>query len=126
MAAECSTAGVLLSGLRARCPRCGQGALFKGLLTVTDRCPDCGLAFSGHDAGDGPAVFGIFILGFGVGGLALVVEYLYAPPLWLHAIIWLPLIAVLSVAVLRPLKGVTIALQYRYRSVEERERPGAT
>lgn len=126
MAAERSTAAVLLSGLRARCPRCGRGALFKGLLTVTDRCPECGLAFSAHDAGDGPAVFVIFILGFGICGLALVVEYLFTPPLWLHAIIWLPLIAVLSVALLRPLKGATIALQYRYRSVEEGERPGAT
>lgn len=100
--------------------------MFKGLLTVTDRCPECGLAFSAHDAGDGPAVFVIFILGFGICGLALVVEYLFTPPLWLHAIIWLPLIAVLSVALLRPLKGATIALQYRYRSVEEGERPGAT
>ncbi len=100
--------------------------MFEGLLTVTDRCPDCGLEFSGHDAGDGPAVFGIFILGFGIGGLALVVEYLFAPPLWLHAVVWMPVILVMSVVLLRPLKGLTVALQYRFRSVEERERPGAT
>lgn len=100
--------------------------MFKGLLTVTDRCPECGLVFSGHDAGDGPAVFGIFILGFGIGGLALVIEYLFEPPLWLHAVVWMPLIVVMSVVLLRPLKGLTVALQYRFRSVEERERPGAT
>lgn len=120
------TLTVLAHGMRGRCPRCGQGRLFVGLLTVAAECPVCHLNLEGHDAGDGPAVFGIFILGFLIVGLAIVVEYLYAPPLWLHALIWGPLTLILSIALLRPLKGMTIAAQYRFRAVDEPERPGAT
>jgi uncharacterized protein (DUF983 family) len=121
-----STAAMLLSGTRGRCPRCGQGRLFNGFLTIADRCSVCGLGLGGHDAGDGPAVFAIFILGFGICGLAAVVEYLFTPPLWLHAALWLPLTLLGTVALLRPLKGLTVALQYRFRAVDEPERPGAT
>jgi uncharacterized protein (DUF983 family) len=117
---------ILASGFGGRCPRCGQGGLFDGFLTVTERCPVCGLAFSGHDAGDGPAVFGIFILGFVIVGLAIAVEFWLAPPLWLHAVLWLPLTALGALALLRPLKGLTIACQYRFRAVDEPERPGGT
>jgi uncharacterized protein (DUF983 family) len=116
----------LAFGLRGRCPRCGRGRLFEGLLTITPRCSVCGLGFAGHDAGDGPAVFGIFILGFGIAGLAAVVEYLYAPSLWVHVLLWTPIILGGGLLLLRPLKGLTIAIQYRYRSVEDPERPGAT
>lgn len=120
------TSTILAAGLRGRCPRCSRGRLFSGFLEITDRCPVCGLGFSGHDAGDGPAVAAIFILGFGVTGLAGLVEYLYAPPMWLHALLWLPLIAIGAVALLKPLKGLTVALQYRYRAVDEPERLGGT
>ncbi|HYN38235.1 MAG TPA: DUF983 domain-containing protein, partial [Rhodospirillales bacterium] len=63
---------------------------------------------------------------FGVVGLAGLVEYLYAPPLWLHVVIWTPVIAGLGLLLLRPLKGLTVAIQYRYRSTDEAERPGGT
>ncbi len=117
---------LLWSGLRGRCPRCGSGALFESYLKVAPACTVCGLGLAGHDSGDGPAVFGIFILGFVVTGLAIWVEYALAPPLWLHAVIWTVVTVGGAVALLRPLKGMLIALQYRYRSVEEAERPGAT
>ena len=121
-----STARVLLNGLNGRCPRCGRGALFDGFLTVTRRCDVCGLEFSGHDAGDAPAVAGIFILGFGIVGLAGLVEVMLAPPLWLHAIVWIPATVVGSVLLLRPLKGLTIATQFRFRAVDEPEQLGGT
>ena len=111
-------------GLRGRCPRCGKGALFRGSLTIVDQCTVCGLSFAGHDTGDGPAVFGIFILGFGVVGVAGFVEYLFEPPLWLHALLWTPLIVGGGWLLLRPLKGFTVAIQYCVRSVDEPERPG--
>jgi len=120
------TAAILLSGMAGRCPRCGEGPLFDGYLTVSPNCTVCGLGFSGHDAGDGPAVFAIFILGFAVVGLAIVFEWLVGPPLWVHALIWTVVTLGGTLALLRPLKGLTIAAQYRYRSVEEPERPGAT
>lgn len=125
-AAEGSLSRILGFGLRGRCPRCGRGALFDGFLTLRDSCPVCGLGLTGHDAGDGPAVFGIFILSFGVVGLAGLVEYLYSPPLWLHVVIWTPVITGLGLLLLRPLKGLTVAIQYRFRATDEAERPGGT
>ena len=68
------------AALRCRCPRCGEGALFTGLLTVRARCLACGLDLSGEDAGDGPAVFVIFFLGLIVVGFAAIVEIKFAPP----------------------------------------------
>jgi len=56
----------LAAALGCKCPRCGRGALFKGFLTVADRCTACDLDLSEVDSGDGPAVFLIFILGFTV------------------------------------------------------------
>ena len=77
---------------RCRCPRCGKGKLFDGFLTLAPRCEACGLDYSFVDAGDGPAVFVMFIAGFIVVGSALVVEVMYEPPYWVHAVLWLPLI----------------------------------
>lgn len=111
-------------GLLGRCPRCGQGKLLKGLLDIADGCDVCGLKFFGHDAGDGPAVASIFILGFGVVGLAIWVEFTFFPPLWFHAVAWTPVIIGGAIALLRPLKGLTVALQFRYRAVDEEEKLG--
>ena len=77
----------LKRGFRGRCPRCGQGKLFDGFLALRPRCSACGLDYSFADAGDGPAVFVMFIAGFIVVGMALVTEIKYAPPLWVHALL---------------------------------------
>jgi uncharacterized protein (DUF983 family) len=106
---------LLTLALLCRCPRCGRGRLFKGLLTVADRCAVCGLDLSAQDAGDGPAVFVILILGAVVVALAILVEAKLAPPLWVHAVIWPPVILAGAIALLRPLKAGLIALQYRHR-----------
>ncbi len=101
-----------------------RGSLFDGFLEISDRCGVCGLGFGGHDAGDGPAVFGIFVIGAVVVGLALLLELALAPPTWVHLVLWTLLILLGSVAILRPLKGVTLALQYKFRSLEEPGQPG--
>ena len=110
----------ILAGLTGRCPRCGKGRMFAGFLGLRSACEACGLDYSFADAGDGPAVFVIIISGFIVVGGALVVETMYAPPLWVHAALWLPLIFVTAVLPLRPIKGVLIALQYHHRAAEGR------
>jgi uncharacterized protein (DUF983 family) len=97
-----------------RCPRCGEGKLFAGLLSVRPVCTVCGLDLSAQDAGDGPAVFVILFLGLIVVGLAALVEIRFAPPIWVHLILWTPLILGGAVAMLRPLKAGLIALQYRH------------
>lgn len=104
------------AGLKGRCPRCGEGRLFAGFLSVGERCGVCGLDYSFADAGDGPAVFVILIIGFVVVGLALWLEVAYSPPLWLHFILWVPLALVLCLTALRLIKGVLIALQYRNKA----------
>jgi uncharacterized protein (DUF983 family) len=107
-------------GLRARCPRCGEGRLFKGFLTLRDKCDHCGLDYDFADAGDGPAVFVILIGGFIVVFAAMITEILYQPPYWVHAALWLPLILIVTLAPLRPLKGLLIALQYHHKAAEGR------
>ena len=97
-----------------RCPRCGEGRLFTGLMTVRAACPACGLDFSAEDAGDGPQVFVIFLLGLIVVGLAALVEVKFGPPIWVHVVVFTPLILGGAILMLRPLKAGLIALQYRH------------
>lgn len=106
----------LAAALGAKCPRCGRGRLFKGFLTVAERCSVCGLDLARHDSGDGPAVFLIFILGFTAVPLALWLEFTYAPPIWVHVLALGGFVVGLTVALLRPSKALTVALQYRHRS----------
>ena len=88
--------------------------MFAGILSVRPACEVCGLDLSAQDAGDGPAVFVILILGLIVVGLAALVEIRFAPPIWVHLVLWTPFIVGGAVAMLRPLKAGLIALQYRH------------
>ncbi len=108
------------TGPAGRCPRCGEGRLFDGYLKLRQRCAACGLDFSFADSADGPAVFIMLIAGFAVLGLALYVEIAYEPPLWLHLLLWLPLAVAVCLALLRPMKGLAVALQYVHRAEEGR------
>jgi uncharacterized protein (DUF983 family) len=110
----------IITGLACRCPRCGKGKLFCGFLTVCPKCEVCGLDFAFADSGDGPAVFVILFAGLIVVGLALIVEFLYQPPFWLHALLWGPLILLVTLGPLRPLKGLLIALQHYHDAAEGR------
>ena len=67
-----------------------------------------------------PAVFVIMLVGFVIVGLVLFVELSFQPPIWLHLVVWLPLTVLLAGLVLRPLKGLMIALQYRHQAQEGR------
>jgi uncharacterized protein (DUF983 family) len=106
---------LLPAALRGRCPRCGNGPLFSGLLTLRPSCPACGLDYAAMEAGDGPAVAGIFIVGAVAVIAALIVDVKYAPPLWVHALIWPALILGLAILVMRWAKALLIGLAYRHR-----------
>lgn len=108
------------SGLTGHCPRCGEGKLFDGFLTVAPRCRVCGLDYSFVDSGDGPAAFVILIIGFIVVGLALWMEVNYSPPLWVHFILWVPLAIILSLLAMRSIKGILINLQFRNKASQGR------
>lgn len=107
----------LAAALLCRCPRCGRGKLYDGIVSVAPRCAVCGLDLRAHDAGDGPIVFVVFLLGAIVVALAVLVEFTFAPPLWVHAVLWAPVVLIGSIAMLRPLKAGFIALQYRHRAL---------
>ena len=85
-------------------------------LAVRERCAHCGLDFEFVDAGDGPAVFAIMILGFVVLGAAVIVEFKLHPPLWVHAVVWAPVTLLLAFGLLRPMKATLIALQYKHKA----------
>lgn len=108
------------TGLSARCPRCGEGRLFKGFITLAEKCDHCGLDYAFADSGDGPAVFVTLLGGFILLGLALFVQMVYEPPVWLLMAIFFPLTLVVSVGMLRPLKGLLIALQFHHKAEQGR------
>jgi uncharacterized protein (DUF983 family) len=111
-------AQAVLRGLACKCPRCGQGKLFKGFLTIAPACERCGLDFGFTDAGDGPAVFIILIAGFVVVFIALIIEVKYDPPLWFEALISVPMVLAATLLPLRSTKSLLISLQYHHRASE--------
>lgn len=104
--------------LTCRCPRCGKGPLFTGLLTVRDQCPCCGLDLTRADVGDAFVVPILMVLGFIVIGAAIWFDFTYNPPLWEHAVIWPPVTIVLAIVMTRYLKSFFAVQQYHVRKTE--------
>ncbi len=111
---------LLLTALRGGCPRCGKSGLFSGIVTFAPRCRHCGLDFASFNVGDGAASFLIFIVGGIILGLALWLELSYAPPIWLHALLWVPLATLLTLGLLRIAKAMLIAMEYRHEAAAAR------
>lgn len=103
-------------GFRGCCPRCGEGKLYKSILKPADKCMSCDLDLGFIDSGDGPAVFVILIIGFLVTALAMSVQSAFSPPIWVHMVLWIPLITILSIWGLQFSKGIMIALQYQTKA----------
>jgi len=118
MARETSLPGgrsVLLSmyrGLCQSCPACGARTLYSSYLRVADRCTACGEALMHHRADDAPPYFTILIAGHIVIPLLMMAELAYAPPIWLHLLIWVPFTVVLCLALLPRVKGAIVGLQW--------------
>ena len=110
--------GTAHAALLGRCPRCGEGKLFDGYLTVAPRCAHCGLDYAMFDAGDGPAVFVVLIVGAIVCAGALYVEFTFSPPYWVHAVLWIPTICILTFGFLRLMKSLLLVLQYKNKAGE--------
>lgn len=108
------------TGLACRCPRCAEGALFRGFLKPVSRCESCGLDLSWAEATEGPAVFIILIVGFVIVGAAAAVEAIFHPAPFMHLLLWLPGTVILALALMRPLKATMVALQFHNRAEEAR------
>ncbi len=102
-------------GARRRCPRCGTGALFSAYLKVNAACPACAEELHHQRADDAPPYLTIFFVGHAVVASMLTVDMLYAWPMWLHALVWLPLTIALSLFLLPVFKGAFIGLQWALR-----------
>ena len=105
-------------GLRGRCPRCGQGRLFDGLLALRERCAVCGLDFRGADAGDGAPVGVMFVLGPILVILAFWMEFRFDPPIWVYAVVLIGVSLPVAVLLIRLIKASLLGIQYRYRASE--------
>jgi uncharacterized protein (DUF983 family) len=105
----------LKRGLRGRCPRCGEGKLFRAFLKVDDHCPVCGLDFTPHRADDLPAYLVIVIVGHIVVPMILWIETDYSPPVPLQLAIYLPFTLILSLLLLQPVKGAVVGVQWALR-----------
>jgi uncharacterized protein (DUF983 family) len=113
-------AGEMIMPSGNACPRCGNGKLFDGFVSLKPSCSACGLSYDFADSGDGPAVFIILGAGALMVGLALWAEVTFSPPLWLHLLAFMPLTLVVCLGLLRPLKAVVIHQQYRTRAEQGR------
>ena len=107
-----STAYVTFKG---RCPACGLGKLYSGLLTINECCNVCGLNLAEREQGDGPAFLAILLVGALTAIGATVMDMKLEPPLWVHATIWIPFVFIGSIVSLRWLKAWLIIVQYQYR-----------
>ncbi|MGH1418620.1 MAG: DUF983 domain-containing protein [Hyphomicrobiaceae bacterium] len=105
----------LSRGARLKCPSCGEGKIFKGYLKVADSCDQCGQELHHHRADDAPPYFTMLIVGHIIVGGVLSLETAYAPPSWVHGLIWLPALLILSLAMLPPIKGALVGLQWALR-----------
>jgi uncharacterized protein (DUF983 family) len=99
-------------GFRCRCPRCGEGKLFRAFLKTANDCSVCGLDFTPHRADDLPAYLVIVIVGHIVVPIALWIETNYSPAVWLQLATYLPLTFIMSLALLQPVKGTVVGLQW--------------
>jgi uncharacterized protein (DUF983 family) len=109
---------LVTAALRGRCPRCGQGGLFLGLLTIRDACAVCGLDLRGNDAGDGAPVAVMFVLGPILVILAFWMEFRFDPPLWVFVVVLGVVTLPGAILLMRITKGALVALQFRYRRSE--------
>lgn len=109
-----------IAGIRRRCPQCGEGAVFEGYLRFRDVCAVCGANFKAADAGDGPAVFVILIVGAIVAPLLIIFQFGLNLPSWLSLTLTMIAAVVLCLLLLPPFKAVLFALQWKHKAREVR------
>ncbi len=102
-------------GFMCRCPRCGEGKIFRAYLKIADTCSVCGQDFTGHRADDLPAYLVIVIVGHIVVPIALWIETNYSPSVALQLAIYLPITLIASLLLLQPVKGAVVGLQWAFR-----------
>lgn len=100
------------------CPRCGAKTLFAGVARFAPKCSACDLDFARFNVGDGPAAFLTLIVGTVVTILAIWVQLRFEPAFWVHAVLWIPLTALMTIGGLRIAKAALLASEYRNNARE--------
>lgn len=108
------------AGLKCRCPNCGEGRVYRGFLTFKEQCDACGADLTIADAGDGPAFFVMFAALILIAPSAMFFEFAIRPPGWVHILIWPPLTLAFCLFLLRPIKALLFALQWKHKAGEGR------
>jgi len=89
--------------------------MYRRYLKVSDECPSCGEELHHHRADDAPPYFTIVIVGHIVVTAFLAVEAAYELSMTAHLALWVPLTVILSVALLQPVKGAVVGVQWALR-----------
>lgn len=110
------------AGVRMRCPECGKGPVFAGYLRFREKCPVCGADFRVADAGDGPAVFIILVVGAIVTPLLIVLQFGLHLPGAVALGVTLVAAVLLCLALLPPFKATLFALQWKHKASEASHR----
>ena len=98
--------------------------MFKDLLGIVDECSQCGLVLKHHDAADAPTFFALCTVGLLVTVGAALVEIHFEPPLWLHAVLWIPLTFIGSILCLRIYKTLFITIEQRLALLKQEDPHG--
>jgi uncharacterized protein (DUF983 family) len=107
--------------MAARCPVCGRGRLFAGVLKFQDQCEVCKADFTTlQDTGDGPAVFVIFLVGIFIVPFPVLLSLLNGWPSWLSLGVFIPIIILVSVGLLRAIRGAMFTQQWKRKAIEQR------
>lgn len=102
-------------GFACRCPNCGEGKLFRKFLKPVDNCAVCGEDYTHQRADDLPAYLTIVVVGHITLGGFLLTDMSLQISSWAHIAIWAPLTLILAVALIQPIKGAVIGLQWAMR-----------
>ncbi len=112
--------GLISAAFFGSCPQCGAHTLFDGPAKFADRCDNCDLDFGQYNVGDGPAAFLTLVIGALIVALALLVEFSFEPPFWVHVLLWVPITAGMTVFALRWTKGALLITEHRRSAAEGR------
>lgn len=102
-------------GWRQKCPACGQGSMYHRYLKVADTCATCSQELHHQRADDAPPYFTMMVVGHIIVAGVLILERAYQPAMWVHAVIWFPLLVLMSLWMLPRIKGSLIGLQWAFK-----------
>ena len=106
-------------GFTGRCPCCGKGGLFSAWLRQMPACTICQAPLGAVSADDAPPYFVIFLVAHVVIGTQVLADGWLDLSLVTEAAIFLPLTLILSLGLLRPVKGATIGLMLQLGMVRQ-------